>query len=87
MLRDQHRIKQTKKKTQRTMSGGGSSQVGSRRAEKMEYDDKSAAFEEMRIRDLEIRAVPLQDLKKKLLSRDWFSFVTWPRAETSTEKK
>ena len=69
------------------MSGGGFSQVGSLRAEKMVKDDKRAAFEEIRMRDLEIPAVLLQDLKTKLFSRDWFSFVTWPRAETSTEKK
>ena len=82
-------LKQTtyKIRAHRTISGGGSSQLGSLRAEKMLYDDKRAALEAIRIRDLEVNAVPLQDLKKKHLSRDWFSFVTWPRAETSTEKK
>ena len=69
------------------MSGGGSSQVGSLRAENMLYDDRRAVLEEIQTRDLETRAVPLHVLMKKLLSRDWFSFVTWPRAETSTEKK
>ena len=69
------------------MSGGGSSQVGSLRAEKMAYDDKRAALEQIRINDLETRAAPLQVLKKKLLRRDWFSLVTWPRAETSKEEE
>ena len=83
MLDFQHTIKTN----QRTVRGGGSSHDGSLRAAKMLYDERSAAFDETRINDLAFRPEPSQHLWKKPFKRDWLSFVIWPRAETSMEKK
>ena len=55
--------------------GGGSSQDGSLRAEKILNDVNRAALEERSTRDLATLFVPTQHLKKKLFKCNRFSFV------------
>ena len=45
-----------------TRRGAGSSQVGSLRAEKILYDDSTAALDEIRIKDLEMALLLSQHL-------------------------
>ena len=53
----------------------------------MEKDESSAAFDAMRTEGLKSFFGSEQILKRKALRRELFSFVTWPLAETSIEKK
>ena len=57
------------KRNQRTIRGNGSSQVGSLRAEKILYEERSAAFDAIRIIALKLR-VQVQHLWRKLFKRD-----------------
>ena len=50
--------------------------MGSARAKKMLYDERSAALEEMRMSDLETARGAIQHLIKNDLRRDWLSLVT-----------
>ena len=69
------------------ISGAGSSQDGSLRAEKILKDDKRAAFDTIRTIAFDKLPGLSQHFKRKLFKRAWLLFVTWPRAETSTAKK
>ena len=58
--------------------------MGSVRAKKMLYDERSAALDETRMRDLEIARGAVQHLMRNDLRRERLSLVTCPLAETST---
>ena len=61
--------------------GAGSSQVASLRAANKAYDERRAAFEVMRMRDLKTFSGMKQGIERKLFRRERFPFVTWPLAE------
>ena len=66
--------------------GDGLFHEGSPRAEKIEKEESNAALEQ----SLKIAFITslgsVQTLKTKAFNRFLFSFVSWPRTETSTEK-
>ena len=82
------RIVGKKKQTndQRKTKGGGSSQVGSLRAQKILNDESRAALEATLMRDLEMPLGFEQHFKMKDFSRERFSLEIWPLAETSIQK-
>ena len=71
---------------QRKIKGAGSSQDGSLRAQKILYEDRSAAFEAIVVSDLEMPFGSEQHLWRKDLRRERFSLVICPLAETSIQK-
>ena len=76
-----------RKHIQRTTNGAGFSQVGSRRAANMLYEESKDAFEAVFIRDLKGPLDGKHVFKRKAFNRERFSLLIWQRPQWQRKRQ